>query len=85
MEGKNMADASGETEQQQLKALRDYAAGLLGTRGAMQKAGVEDYAELIIALAQHDLDLPKPADTPERRANLERARAILQPRLRNAR
>jgi hypothetical protein len=72
------------TEQRQLKALRDYAAGLLGTRRAMQQAGVEDYAELVIALAKHDLDLPKPADTPERRANLERARAILQPRLRNA-
>lgn len=73
------------TEQRQLKALRDYAAGLLGTGHAIQQAGVEDYAELVIALAQHDLDLPKPADTPERQANLARARAILQPRLRNAR
>jgi hypothetical protein len=73
------------TEQPQLKALRDYAAGLLGTRRAIERAGVEDYAELVIALARHDLDLPKPVDTPERRANLERARAILQPRLRNAR
>ena len=63
-------------EQRQLKALRDYAAGLLGTRRAIQQAGVEDYAELVIALAQHDLDLPKPADTPERRANLERARYL---------
>ena len=68
-----------------LEALRDYAAGLLGTRRAMRQAGFDDYAELVIALAQHDLDLPKPADTPERRANLERAREILQPLLRNAR
>lgn len=73
------------TEQKQLKALRDYAAGLLGTREAMRRAGVDDYAELIIALAQHDLDLPKPADTPQRRAHLERASAILQPLLRHAR
>lgn len=72
------------TEQRQLKALRDYAAGLLGTRQAIERAGVEDYAELVIALARHDLDLPKPADTPEREANLARARAILQPLLRNA-
>jgi hypothetical protein len=72
-------------EQRQLKALRDYAAGLLGTRRAIERAGVEDYAELVIALARHDLDLPKPADTPERAANLKRASAILQPLLRNAR
>jgi hypothetical protein len=80
-----MPGMKSRTEQRQLKALRDYAAGLLGTRRAMQQAGVEDYAELVIALARHDLDLPKPADTPERRANLERASAILQPLLRNAR
>jgi hypothetical protein len=66
-------------------ALRDYAAGLLGTRLAIEQTEVEDYAELVIALAQHDLDLPKLAHTPERQANLERARAILQPRLRHAR
>jgi len=71
------------TEQLKLKALRDYAAGLLGTRRAIERAGLKDYAELVIALAQHDLDLPKPADTPERQANLARARAILQPLLRN--
>ncbi len=72
------------SEQQQPKVLRDYAAGLVGTRRAIERAGLEDYAELVIALSKHDLDLPKPADTPERRANLERARAILQPRLRDA-
>lgn len=72
------------TEQRQLKALHDYAAGLLGTRRAIERAGVQDYAELVIALARHDLDLPKPDDTPERQANLARARAILQPLLRNA-
>ena len=72
------------TEQRHLKALRDYAAGLLGTRRAIERAGVQDYAELVIALAHHDLDLPKPTDTPERQANLARARAILQPLLRDA-
>ena len=73
-----------QTQQRQLKVLRDYAAGLLGTHRAIEKAGVEDYAELVIALAKHDLDLPKPADTAKRKANIERARAILQPLLRNA-
>ena len=66
----------------QLAALRDYAAGRLGTRQAMELARVRDYAELIIALAQHDLGLPKPADTPRRQVHLRLARAILQPRLR---
>jgi hypothetical protein len=68
----------------QLKALRDYAAGLVGTRETMRRADIGDYAELIIALAQHDLDFPKPADTPQRQAHLERATAILQPLLRHA-
>jgi hypothetical protein len=72
------------TKDQQLQVLRDYAAGLLGTRRAIERAGLDDYADLVIALAQHDLDLPKPDDTTERRANLERARAILQPLLRHA-
>jgi hypothetical protein len=70
---------------QRLKVLCDYAAGLLGTRRAIEGAGLDDFADLVIALSRHDLDLPKPADTPERRANIERARAILQPRLRDAR
>lgn len=73
-----------ENEEKQLEALRDYAAGRLGTREAMRRAGVDDYAELFIALVRHDLDLPKPADTPQRRAHLERASAILQPLLRDA-
>jgi hypothetical protein len=69
----------------QLQALREYAAGLVGTRETMRRAEIGDYAELIIALARHDLDFPKPADTPQRRAHLERATAILQPLLRHAR
>ena len=74
-----------ETEEKQLKALRDYAAGLVGTRETMRRAGVNDYAELVIALMKNNLDLPKPADTPRRRENLERATAILQPFLRHGR
>ncbi len=72
------------SKDRQLQVLRDYAAGRLGTRRAIELAGLDDYADLIIALSQHDLDLPMPADTAERRANIERARAILQPLLRNA-
>jgi hypothetical protein len=66
----------------QLEALRAYAAGLLGTRQTIERAGLQDYADLVIALAQNDLDFPKPSDTPRHRAQLEQARAILQPRLR---
>lgn len=68
-------------DSKQIEALRDYAAGLLGTRQAIERAGLEDYADLMIALAQNDLDFPKPADTPRHRANVEQARAVLQPRL----
>jgi hypothetical protein len=71
------------TTSEQLEALRDYAAGRLGTRQTIERAGLEDFADLVIALAENDLDLPKPADTPKRRANLELARALLQPRLRS--
>lgn len=68
---------------EQLDTLRAYAAGKLGTREAIAAAGLHDYADLVIALAQNDLALPKPADTPRREANVARARALLQPRLRH--
>jgi hypothetical protein len=64
--------------------LRDYANGRLGTRDAIEKLGAQDYADLLIALARYDLPLPKPADTPRRLASIERARALLLPRLRRA-
>jgi hypothetical protein len=70
--------------QDQLDVLRRYAAGQLGTRDAIARAGLQDYADLIIALAQHDLPLPKPADTPRHREHEARARSILQPLLRRA-
>jgi hypothetical protein len=72
-----MADAK------QLQTLTDYANGLLGTREAIERAGLDDFADLLIALAENDLSLPKPPDTPYRRANVELARAALQPRLKN--
>jgi len=70
------------SNQDRLAILENYAAGRLGTRQAIEKLRLHDYADLIIALAQHNLDLPKPADTPTHQANVERARLILQPRLR---
>jgi hypothetical protein len=73
-----------ENEQQKLKALHEYSEGIVGTRETMRRAQIDDYAELVIALSQHDLGLPKPADTPQRRAHLARASAILQPLLRHA-
>lgn len=74
-----------DTEDKRLNVLRAYASGTLGTRETMRRAGVDDYAELVIALSQHDLHLPKPKDTPRRRAHIARASAILQPLLRHAR
>jgi hypothetical protein len=67
---------------QQLDVLRRYTAGQLGTRQAIERGGFEDFADLMTALAENNFDLPKPADTPKRRANVELARALLQPRLR---
>lgn len=65
-----------------LSVLRDYANGKLGTTEAIEKAGLQDFADLLIVLSQENLLLPKPEDTPERRADIDRARAILQPLLR---
>lgn len=68
---------------EQLAALRAYAAGQLGTRRAIEAIGAHDYADLVIALAQNDLNFPKPPATPAHEAHLARVRAILQPRLRH--
>lgn len=46
--------------------LTTYANGLLGTRQAIDRAGLGDFADLLIALAQNGLSLPRPEDTPER-------------------
>jgi hypothetical protein len=65
-----------------LKHCAAYAAGRLGTRETIDRVGLHDYADLLIALVRNDLDFPKPAGTPAREANMARAREILQPRLR---
>lgn len=62
--------------------LRAYSAGRLGTREAIERAGLDDYADLVIAIARADLDLPKPAKSARRAAAIARAAEILQPRLR---
>ena len=66
--------------QEQMSVLRDYAAGRLGTRRTIERLELHDYADLVIALVQHDLALPKPAETSAHAAHVARARAILQPR-----
>ncbi len=75
----------GSIDSIQLETLRAYSDGLLGTRQTIERAGLHDYADLIIALAQNDLEFPKPADTPRHRAQLEQVGAILQPLLRHVR
>ena len=66
-----------------LDVLRAYAAGHLGTRAAIERAGLHDYADLVIALARNDLAFPRPPATAAHAAHVARARAILQPRLRH--
>jgi hypothetical protein len=63
--------------------LRRYAAGEIGTRRAIEGLGVRDYADLLIAMVQADLAFPKPSLTPAHEAQVARARAVLQPRLRH--
>lgn len=75
--------ASAMTEQQRLTVLYDYASGHAGTRATLDKLGLRDFAELVVALSQADLPFPKPAETAALAAHRERARAILQPRLRH--
>jgi len=68
-----------------LQTLRDYASGLLGTGQTIERTGLHDYADLIIAMAQNDLEFPKPNDTPKHRAQFKRASLLLQPLLSPAR
>jgi hypothetical protein len=75
----------GKLDAAQIDVLRAYAAGMVGTRAAIERAGLHDYADLVIGLAQNDLDFPRPTATPAHEANVARARAILQPRLRHGR
>jgi hypothetical protein len=65
-----------------LAALRAYSAGQAGTRRTLERLGLHDYADLVIALAQHGLDFPKPAETPSHTAQFAASRAILGPLLR---
>lgn len=75
-------DRDAVTTPEQLDILRSYAAGKAGTRTTIERAGFRDYADLVIALVQNDLDFPRPPSTPTHDANLARAPAILLPRLR---
>ena len=70
------------TQDERDAVLRQYAGGQLGTRRTIEVIGAHDYADLIIAMAEAGLDFPKPAATPAHEANVARASAILQPRLR---
>ena len=63
--------------------LKAYAAGERGTRSTIESLGQRDYADLIIALGQSNLALPRPRSTPARTEALARAQTILQPRLRH--
>lgn len=71
------------TQKEKEAVLRRYAAGLLGTRSTIEAIGAHDYADLVIAMAQADLDFPKPPTTPAHEAQVARARALLQPLLRH--
>lgn len=64
--------------------LRDYSAGRLGTRAAIEALAFEDYADLIIALAQADLPFPLPSQEPDIVRDRARAWAILEPLLTRA-
>jgi hypothetical protein len=48
----------------QLRTLHACAAGRLRMRETIERALLHDYAHFLIALAENELDLPKPAATP---------------------
>lgn len=68
-------------DDRKLATLRDYSAGHLGTRAAIEALALEDYADLIIALSQNDLPFPQPSHQSAVVADRDRAWAILQPLL----
>ena len=65
-----------------LAVLQDYAAGRLGTREAIERAGLDDYADLLVAMATNGLAMPKPTESPEHAARIALATEWLQPLLR---
>jgi hypothetical protein len=69
--------------QQKLAVLRDYSGGRIGTRTAIERLDLDDYADLVIALSRSDLPFPKPADTPVARRHRTKARELLLPLLKH--
>jgi hypothetical protein len=72
-------------DERRLAILREYASGQTGTRATIDKLGMRDYADLVMALAAADLPFPKPPDTPALATHRQRAHAILMPRLTHGR
>lgn len=70
------------TREEQETVLRRYAAGEFGTRRAIEALGAHDFADLMIAMAQAGLEMPKPQQSAAHDAHVARARTILQPLLR---
>jgi hypothetical protein len=68
-------------DDRRLATLRDYAAGHLGTRAAIEALALDDYADLIIALAQNDLPFPPSSQQSAIIKDRARAWAVLQPLL----
>ncbi len=53
-----------EDTSSQLDILRAHAAGQLGTRAAIERAGMHDCAERVIGLARNGLEPGKPGAIP---------------------
>ena len=66
------------SEAEKQRTLQAYSRGNLTTRAAIEAIGACDYADLIIALAQRDLKLPRKSAGAE---HVRRATEILQPLL----
>jgi hypothetical protein len=68
---------------ERLAIVKAYSLGQSGTRETIERAGLDDYGDLLILLAEYDLQLPKPSMTAAHAAHIAQATAILQPRLLN--
>lgn len=69
------------TDHERTSILDAYSMGNVGTRAAIEKLGLDDYANLLIALASRNLPFPRPAHSEALFAHEARAHAILLPRL----
>lgn len=70
------------TEAEQRAIIDRYMIGEMGTRDVIEALGLDDFADLVIALSGLGYRLPKPLPSKRRDEHLAAAARLLGPRLR---